>query len=66
MAAFAGGLTASVVGALVEDSGPVLLVVGVFVLGSVASYIWGRPAARGDSAEQPLETPHYVAVDGGS
>jgi hypothetical protein len=43
-AAFAGGLTAGVVGALVEDSGPVLLVVAVFALGSVSSYLWGRPA----------------------
>ncbi len=46
LAAFAGGLTAGVVGALVEDSGPVLLVVAVFALGCVASYLWGRPAAR--------------------
>jgi hypothetical protein len=43
-AAFAGGLTAGVVGALVEDSGPVLLVVAVFALGCLASYLWGRPA----------------------
>jgi len=44
LAAFAGGLTAGVVGALVEDSGPVLLVVAVFTLGCVATYLWGRPA----------------------
>jgi hypothetical protein len=43
-AAFAGGLTAGVVGALVEDSGPLLLVVAVFTLGCVAAYLWGRPA----------------------
>jgi hypothetical protein len=43
-AALAGGLTAGVVGALVEDSGPVLLVVAVFTLGCVLSYLWGRPA----------------------
>jgi len=42
-AAFAGGLTAGVVGALVEDSGPVLLVVAVFTLGCLASYLWGKP-----------------------
>jgi hypothetical protein len=42
-AAFAGGLTAGVIGALVEDSGPVLLVVAVFVLGCVSSYLWARP-----------------------
>jgi hypothetical protein len=44
-AAFAGGLTAGVVGALTEDSGPVLLVVAVFALGCLASYLWGRPRA---------------------
>jgi hypothetical protein len=46
-AAFAGGLTAGVVGAFVEDSGPVLLVVAVFVLGCLAAYLWGRPRAIG-------------------
>jgi hypothetical protein len=43
LAAFAGGLTAGVVGALAEDSGPELLVVAVFTLGCVATYLWGRP-----------------------
>ncbi|HEY4996647.1 MAG TPA: hypothetical protein VII03_01550, partial [Solirubrobacteraceae bacterium] len=38
-----GGLTAGVVGAFSEDSGPVLLVVAVFALGCVASYLWARP-----------------------
>jgi hypothetical protein len=42
-AAFAGGLTAGVIGALVEDSGPVLLVVAIFVLGCVMTYLWARP-----------------------
>ena len=32
------------IGALSEDSGPVLLVVAVGVLGCVLSYLWGRPA----------------------
>ncbi|MHB8242915.1 MAG: hypothetical protein ACYDHN_13115, partial [Solirubrobacteraceae bacterium] len=41
LAALSGGLTAGVVGSLVEDSGPVLLVVAVFALGCVASYLWG-------------------------
>jgi hypothetical protein len=49
-AAFAGGLTAGVIGALVEDSGPVLLVVAVFALGCVASYLWGRPPQPGEGA----------------
>ncbi|MCW3067448.1 MAG: hypothetical protein JWL67_73 [Solirubrobacterales bacterium] len=41
-AALAGGLAAGVVGALTEDSGPVLLVVAVFALVCVSSYLWGR------------------------
>ncbi len=44
LAALAGGLAAGVVGALVEDSGPVLLVVAVFTLGCVLSYLWAAPA----------------------
>ena len=47
-AAFAGGLAAGVVGALSEDSGPVLLVVAVFVLACVLAYLWGRPPVRVD------------------
>ena len=43
LAALAGGLTAGAIGALTEDSGPVLLVVAVFALGCVAAYLWGRP-----------------------
>jgi len=44
LAALCGGLAAGVVGALVEDSGPVLLVVAVFALGCVLTYLWGRPS----------------------
>ncbi|HWJ50254.1 MAG TPA: hypothetical protein VNR42_04490 [Solirubrobacteraceae bacterium] len=40
-AALGGGLAAGVVGALAEDSGPVLLVVAVFALGCVVTYLWG-------------------------
>ncbi|HME01503.1 MAG TPA: hypothetical protein VKG38_00550 [Solirubrobacteraceae bacterium] len=54
-AALAGGLAAGVVGALVEDSGPVLLVVAVFALGCVLSYLWGRPAECPSQA--PARTP---------
>jgi len=46
LAAFAGGLAAGLLGALSEDSGPVLLVVAVFTLGCVAAYLWGRPHTR--------------------
>ncbi len=52
---FAGGLAAGVVGALVEDSGPVLLVVAVFALGCVATYLWGRPVG---SAPQVMVPAH--------
>jgi hypothetical protein len=43
LAAFGGGLAAGVLGSLVEDSGPVLLVVAVFTLGCLSSYLWSRP-----------------------
>ena len=45
-AALAGGLTAGVVGALTEDSGPVLLVVAMLALACVVTYLWGRPPPR--------------------
>jgi hypothetical protein len=51
LAALAGGLAAGLVGAFSEDSGPVLLVVAVFALGCVLSYLWGRPSAARSSAE---------------
>jgi hypothetical protein len=49
LAALAGGLTAGVVGALSEDSGPLLLVVAVVALGCVVSYLWGRPEPQSTS-----------------
>ncbi len=42
-AALLGALAAGVTGALVEDSGPVLLVVAVFTLGLVLAYLSGAP-----------------------
>jgi hypothetical protein len=45
-AALAGGLAAGVVGALTEDSGPVLLVVAMLALACVVTYLWGRPPPR--------------------
>jgi hypothetical protein len=66
-AAFAGGLIAGVIGALVEDSGPVLLVVAVFVLGCVATYLWGSTTCDGllrsdremDSLRVPSRSPDH-------
>jgi hypothetical protein len=46
LAALAGGLAAGVVGALTEDSGPVLLVVAVFALGCLLGYLWSAPPVR--------------------
>jgi hypothetical protein len=43
LAALSGGLAAGVVGALVEDSGPVLLVVAVFALGCLVCYLRAPP-----------------------
>ena len=42
-AALIGALAAGLMGALVEDSGPLLLVVAVFCGGCVCCYLWGRP-----------------------
>ena len=50
-AALYGALTAGVVGALVEDSGPVLLVVAVFTLGCLLAYV--RFPAQGPRAGSP-------------
>jgi hypothetical protein len=44
VAALSGGLTAGAIGALTEDSGPVLFVVAVLVLACVLGYLWGSPA----------------------
>jgi hypothetical protein len=57
LAALAGGLAAGVIGMLVEDSGPVLLVVAAFVLGCVCAYLWGRPAASTTRAPRPTTPP---------
>jgi hypothetical protein len=77
-AALAGGLAAGLAGALVEDSGPVLLVVAVFALGCVLSYLWGgsrsvsprtpafgssRPsAARSSGSERPSTRTSFSRV----
>jgi hypothetical protein len=53
LAALSGGLAAGAIGALVEDSGPVLLVVAVFALGCVLTYLWGRPVATPRSLHTP-------------
>jgi hypothetical protein len=42
-AALIGGLTASVVGALTNDSGPLLFVFGVFILACATAYVRGAP-----------------------
>jgi hypothetical protein len=49
-AALYGSLAAGLVGSLVEDSGPVLLVTAVFTGACVLCYLWGRPAAVGADA----------------
>jgi hypothetical protein len=58
LAALAGGLTAGVVGALSEDSGPVLFVVAVFALGCVSTYLWGRPAPAAERPPRPATAQH--------
>lgn len=56
LAALSGGLTAGIVGALSEDSGPVLLVVAVLMLGCVLSYLWGKPVEETLKPRNP-DTP---------
>lgn len=62
LAALGGGLTAGVIGALTEDSGPVLLVVAVFALASVLAYLWGRPPSQTASA-RPVRPPELAAAE---
>jgi hypothetical protein len=57
LAALTGGFTAGVIGMLVEDSGPVLLVVAVFTLGCVCAYLWARPAPRPTPPPRPRTPP---------
>jgi hypothetical protein len=57
LAAFAGGLTSGVIGALTEDSGPVLLVVAVGTLGCVLSYLWGKPVRTRPVSQRNPSTP---------
>jgi hypothetical protein len=42
-AALIGGLTASIVGALSNDSGPLLLAIGMFMLACATAYVRGAP-----------------------
>jgi hypothetical protein len=59
LAALCGGLTAGVVGALTEDSGPVLLVVAVGALFCVVTYLWGRPPHAESPARVPAAAPAH-------
>lgn len=52
-AALVGGLTASVVGALFNDSGPILLVFGTFVLACVTAYLRGGPRFADEASRMP-------------
>lgn len=47
-AALIGGLTASIVGALTNDSGPLLFVFGVFILACATAYVRGAPTIDAD------------------
>jgi hypothetical protein len=60
LAAFGGGLAAGVLGSLVEDSGPVLLVVALFALGCVASYLWSPPSLSPSTPDRPHESRSHA------
>ncbi len=63
LAALSGGLAAGVVGALVEDSGPVLLVVAVFALGCVLTYLWASPAVAPDASRAHVQDRLRIRPD---
>jgi hypothetical protein len=50
-----GGLTASVTGALFNDSGPLLFVFGVFLLTCATAYIRGRPFSPASLVLEPSQ-----------
>ncbi|MGA7704075.1 MAG: hypothetical protein WB998_04180, partial [Solirubrobacteraceae bacterium] len=54
LAALSGGLAAGAIGALTEDSGPVLLVVAVLMLGCVVGYLWGKPSSTVPCGHSPF------------
>jgi hypothetical protein len=54
-AALGAGVIAAVVGSLTNDSGPVLLIVGVTTLAAVTAYLRGRP-------DEPLASPPATAA----
>lgn len=61
-AALLGGLAAGVVGALTNDSGPVLLINAVMALGAVTAYLFARPGAfaptpQAEAAPRPSAQP---------
>ena len=56
LAALGGGLAAGLIGSLAEDSGPVLLVVAVFTLGCVLSYLWAGPLPAASNPDMPRES----------
>lgn len=56
-AALAGGLAGGLVGAVSEDSGPMLIVVATFALAGVCSYLLGRPAGAGAEPPEPPSGP---------
>lgn len=62
VAALCGGFAAGLIGALSEDSGPVLLVVAVGALGCVLAYVWGKPSERDTSARRLTESTARVSV----
>ncbi len=64
-AALAGGLAAGIVGALVEDSGPLLFVTAAFTLGCLASYLWGRAPAPMPALTSSRAQPGRRSLAGG-
>jgi len=69
-AALAGSVASSVVGALANDSGPMLLVIGTAALGFVVAYIRGDPrlaaaGAAGSAVDAPVSGVSAPRTDAG-
>jgi hypothetical protein len=62
-AAMAGGLAAGIAGALTNDSGPLLFVVAVFVLGVVTAYVVAAPSAARAGALNSADTSARAGAD---
>lgn len=56
-AALLGSIAASIIGSATNDSGPLMFIIGVFVLGFIVAYVQGDPRLARDAARVPPTAP---------